>query len=67
MTEPPQSPDDDVEDYVGLERGEAERRARSRGWSVRSVDPGAVVTAEYVFRRINFVIVDGVVSRVWKG
>lgn len=67
MAELPKGPDDDVDAYVGLDREAAEERARARGWFVRSLKPDAAITAEYRFGRINFVIVDGVVSRAFKG
>lgn len=63
----PESPDDDVDRYVGLDRESAEERARGRGWSVRSLAPDAVITAEFVRNRINFVVIDDIVTRAWKG
>ncbi|MTE18382.1 proteinase inhibitor I78 [Streptomyces sp. TRM43335] len=64
----PQTPDDDPEDYVGLDARTAEQRARDRGWStVRTLPPDAVITMEYLFGRLNFTVEDGVVTRSWKG
>lgn len=67
MTKPPESPHDDVNAYVGLNREDAEERGRARGWHVRSLPPDSVITAEFVSGRLNFVVVDGVVTRAWKG
>jgi hypothetical protein len=67
MTHQPDGPDEDVDDYVGLEREAAEQRARARGWFVRTLEPDAVITLEYRWGRINFVVAGGVVSRAWKG
>jgi hypothetical protein len=67
MTEQSEHADDDADGYVGLAREDAEERARSQGWTARSLAPGAVVTAEWRSRRINFLVVDGVVQRAWKG
>lgn len=67
MTERPEHADDDASDYVGLAREDAEERARSRGWSARSLAPDAVITTEWRSGRMNFVVVDGVVRRAWKG
>ncbi|MDT9693155.1 I78 family peptidase inhibitor [Streptomyces sp. P9(2023)] len=56
------------EDYVGLDREDAERRARDRGWSVvRSLPPGSIITMEYLEGRINFEVTDGTVTRCWLG
>ena len=67
MTQHPEGPDDDVNGYVGLDREIAEQRARDRGWFVRSLSPDAVFTADYRWGRINFVVVDGIVTRAWQG
>ncbi|MGX1489326.1 hypothetical protein RKD41_001585 [Streptomyces tendae] len=65
---PPTEPQDDPETYVGLDAGEAERRARTRGWStVRALPPGAIITMEYRAGRLNFEVKDGQVVRAWKG
>ncbi|MGW5198753.1 I78 family peptidase inhibitor [Streptomyces spiralis] len=65
---PPAEPQDNPETYVGLEAGRAEQLARERGWStVRSVSPGAIITMEYRFGRLNLEVVDGRVARAWKG
>ncbi|WNM34203.1 I78 family peptidase inhibitor [Streptomyces sp. Li-HN-5-11] len=65
---PPEEPQDSPDGYVGLEAGQAERLARERGWStVRSLPPGAVITMEYRFGRLNFEVSDGRVARAWKG
>ncbi|MFF0436040.1 I78 family peptidase inhibitor [Streptomyces sp. NPDC004327] len=54
--------------YVGLAADEAERLARSRGWSVvRSLPPGSIVTMEYMEGRLNFEVDNGVVTRAWRG
>lgn len=64
----PHEPHDDVETYVGLDRQEAEERARDRGWNtVRSLPPGAIITMEYQVGRLNFEVKDEVVRRSWKG
>ncbi|MEU4134242.1 I78 family peptidase inhibitor [Streptomyces wuyuanensis] len=61
-------PADPPESYVGLDAGEAERRARGRGWTtVRSLPPGSVITMEYLEGRLNFEVDDGTVRRCWKG
>ncbi|MGW0084850.1 I78 family peptidase inhibitor [Streptomyces sp. NPDC003393] len=65
---PPAEPQDNPETYVGLEAARAEQRARERGWStVRSLPPGAIITMEYRFGRLNFEVADGRVARAWKG
>ncbi|MFE7230671.1 I78 family peptidase inhibitor [Streptomyces sp. NPDC001212] len=65
---PPAEPQDNPDAYVGLEAGQAERLARERGWSpVRSLPPGAIITMEYRFGRLNFEVRDGRVARAWKG
>ncbi|MEU3348222.1 I78 family peptidase inhibitor [Streptomyces sp. NPDC006700] len=65
---PPAEPQDNPDAYVGLEAGQAERLARERGWStVRSLPPGAIITMEYRFGRMNFEVRDGHVARAWKG
>ncbi|MFB7736887.1 I78 family peptidase inhibitor [Streptomyces sp. NPDC056112] len=65
---PPAEPQDNPDAYVGLEAGQAERLARERGWSpVRSLPPGAIITMEYRFGRLNFEVRDGRVVRAWKG
>lgn len=49
--------------YIGLGAGDAERRARERGWTVvRRLDPGTVVTMEYRQGRINFTVEGGRVT-----
>ncbi|MEU7569610.1 proteinase inhibitor I78 [Streptomyces fradiae] len=59
---------DEPEAYVGLDDREAERRARSRGWTtVRALPPGAIITLEYLEGRINFEVRDHVVVRCWVG
>ncbi|URM91903.1 I78 family peptidase inhibitor [Streptomyces sp. MRC013] len=64
---PPARPDEPAA-YVGLDHREAERRARSRGWTtVRTLPPGAVVTLEYLEGRINFEVRDHTVTRCWTG
>ncbi|MBL1099827.1 I78 family peptidase inhibitor [Streptomyces coffeae] len=64
----PDEPDDDLDSYVGLDARTAEERARERGWStVRAVPPGAIITMEYLFGRINFEVADDVVRRCWRG
>ncbi|MFH9983646.1 I78 family peptidase inhibitor [Streptomyces sp. NPDC017179] len=65
---PPAEPQDNPDAYVGLEAGQAERLARERGWStVRPLPPGAIITMEYRFGRLNFEVRDGRVARAWKG
>ncbi|MFF8386823.1 I78 family peptidase inhibitor [Streptomyces kanasensis] len=65
---PPAHPDDDPGPYVGLDDRDAERRARSRGWTtVRAVPPGSIITLEYVAGRINFEVRDHTVIRCWLG
>jgi Peptidase inhibitor I78 family len=65
---PPDEPQDTLDAYVGLAREPAEQRARERGWStVRSLPPGAVITMEYRFGRLNFEVEHGTVVRCWKG
>ncbi|MEU8586399.1 I78 family peptidase inhibitor [Streptomyces sp. NPDC048664] len=65
---PGPEPDDTPESYVGLDAERAERLARDRGWSaVRSLAPGTIITMEYRAGRLNFEVVDGTVSRCWKG
>jgi len=64
----PVQPDDTPGAYVGLAAGAAERRARDRGWTtVRSLPPGTVITMEFRSGRINFEVVDSVVTRCWLG
>ncbi|WP_338899094.1 I78 family peptidase inhibitor [Streptomyces sp. TG1A-60] len=64
----PEEPQDDPDAYVGLEAPSAERRARERGWStVRTLPPGAIITMEYRFGRLNFEVEEGRVKRAWKG
>lgn len=68
LPKPPAEPADDLDSYVGLDGGTAERRARERGWStVRSLPPDAIITMEYLGGRLNFTVRDGVVERCWKG
>ncbi|MFG2289158.1 I78 family peptidase inhibitor [Streptomyces sp. NPDC048595] len=64
----PNSPQDDIGTYVGLDRRDAEERARARGWTtVRSLPPGAIITMEYLAGRLNFEVEDGTVHRSWQG
>lgn len=64
----PQTPDDDPDAYLGLPAEAAEQRARERGWqTVRSLDPDAVITMEYMAGRLNFAVKDGEVVRCWQG
>lgn len=64
----PTTPTDDPESYVGLPEEAAEETARGRGWStVRVLEPGAMITMEYLEGRLNFTVEDGVVVRCWKG
>jgi hypothetical protein len=65
---PPAEPQDSPDVYVGLASEEAERLARERGWStVRTLQPGAIITMEYLAGRLNFEVKDGLVARAWKG
>ncbi len=65
---PPAEPQDSPDRYVGLAADQAERLARERGWTtVRSLPPGAVITMEYRFGRLNLEVRDGRVARAWKG
>lgn len=65
---PPAEPQDDPDGYVGLEAARAERLAHERGWStVRSLEPGTILTMEYRFGRLNLEVRDGRVTRAWKG
>ncbi|MDX3801027.1 I78 family peptidase inhibitor [Streptomyces sp. AK04-3B] len=65
---PPAEPQDSPDGYVGLEAAQAERLARERGWStVRSLEPGTIITMEYRFGRLNFEVRQGRVARAWKG
>ncbi|WP_112470740.1 I78 family peptidase inhibitor [Streptomyces triticisoli] len=65
---PPTEPQDSPDTYVGLEAGQAERLARERGWStVRSLQPGTIITMEYRVGRMNFEVRNGRVTRAWKG
>ncbi|MFJ1892742.1 MULTISPECIES: I78 family peptidase inhibitor [unclassified Streptomyces] len=65
---PPAQPDDAPGAYVGLASEAAERRARSHGWTtVRSLQPGTVITMEFRSGRINFEVDAGVVTRCWLG
>ncbi|MEV0527295.1 I78 family peptidase inhibitor [Streptomyces sp. NPDC050439] len=65
---PPAEPQDNLDAYVGLAAGGAERQARERGWStVRSLPPGAIITMEYLAGRLNFEVKEDVVVRCWKG
>ncbi|MBB1242463.1 proteinase inhibitor I78 [Streptomyces durbertensis] len=64
----PSTPTDDPESYVGLSDRAAEETARRRGWTtVRSLEPGAMITMEYLEGRLNFTVDNGVVVRCWKG
>ncbi|WP_030723641.1 I78 family peptidase inhibitor [Streptomyces sp. NRRL F-2580] len=59
---------DDPARYVGLDAGEAERRARARGWTtVRTVPPGTILTMEYLEGRLNLEVEDAKVRRAWSG
>ncbi|RZD56034.1 hypothetical protein C0Q59_24755 [Streptomyces albidoflavus] len=65
---PPPDPQDDPAAYVGLTAEEAERQAGKRGWTtVRTLQPGAMITMEFLVGRINFEVTDGRVTRGWKG
>ncbi|MEW2050890.1 I78 family peptidase inhibitor [Streptomyces sp. NBC_00377] len=65
---PPAEPQDNPDGYVGLDVARAERLARERGWStVRSLEPGTILTMEYRFGRLNFEVREGRVARAWKG
>ena len=65
---PPEEPRDNPDSYVGLEAPSAERRALEHGWStVRKLPPGAIITMEYRFGRLNLEVEDGRVKRAWKG
>ncbi|WP_200305972.1 I78 family peptidase inhibitor [Streptomyces adelaidensis] len=65
---PSEEPRDNPDAYVGLEAPNAEHRARERGWStVRKLPPGAIITMEYRFGRLNLEVEDGRVKRAWKG
>ncbi|MFJ9342049.1 I78 family peptidase inhibitor [Streptomyces sp. NPDC101733] len=65
---PAEDPGEDPARYVGLEAVEAERLARSRGWStLRRLPPGTMVTLEYLQGRLNFEVEEGRVRRAWKG
>ncbi|RNL70575.1 I78 family peptidase inhibitor [Streptomyces sp. I6] len=65
---PTGQPDDAPETYLGLDADQAERRARSRGWTtVRSLPPGSVITMEYLEGRLNFEVDGGTVVRCWTG
>lgn len=65
---PAEEPRDDPDAYAGLEAPDAERRAVERGWStVRKLPPGAIITMEYRFGRLNLEVEDGRVKRAWKG
>ncbi|MGW6979279.1 I78 family peptidase inhibitor [Streptomyces sp. NPDC054932] len=62
------APDDDPACYAGLDAGEAERRARGRGWTtLRMVPPGTILTMEYAEGRLNLEVEDGRVRRAWIG
>lgn len=64
----PTDPDDDPEEYVGLDAEGAAARARARGWTtVRALPPDTVITLEYVIGRLNLEVADGLVRRCWKG
>ncbi|MEV7728906.1 I78 family peptidase inhibitor [Streptomyces sp. NPDC087917] len=66
--EPAKDPAEDPARYVGLDTVEAERQARSRGWStLRRLPPGTMVTLEYLQGRLNFEVEEGRVRRAWKG
>lgn len=68
VPQPPDTPDDDPQRYVGLTAQAAERQARERGWStVRVLPPGAIITMEYLVGRLNLEVADDTVRRCWKG
>lgn len=61
-------PQDELESYLGLVAEAAEGRAREHGWTtVRMLQPGAIITMEYLVGRLNFEVEDGTVRRCWKG
>lgn len=63
-----EEPQDNPDNYVGLDSARAERLAEERGWSaVRSLPPGAIITMEYRAGRLNFEVTGGTVTRCWKG
>ncbi|MFI5664881.1 I78 family peptidase inhibitor [Streptomyces sp. NPDC051684] len=65
---PPVEPQDNPDEYVGLDAAGAESRAGARGWStVRQLPPGAIITMEYLAGRLNFEVTEGKVTRCWKG
>ncbi|NBM17924.1 I78 family peptidase inhibitor [Streptomyces sp. GC420] len=65
---PSAEPADNLDEYVGLEAGAAEERARERGWTtVRKLPPGAIITMEYRSGRLNLEVDEGRVRRSWKG
>lgn len=67
-TTPAPEPDDDPEAYIGLDVAEAEDQARARGWTtIRRLEPDQAVTLEYMEGRLNFEVVDGVVTDSRKG
>jgi len=61
-------PDEDPRAYVGLDAEAAERQALERGWTkVRVLQPGAIVTLEYMEGRLNLTVEGGVVKDAWSG
>ncbi|MGV9255421.1 I78 family peptidase inhibitor [Streptomyces sp. NPDC003697] len=65
---PSAEPQDSPDGYVGLDTERAEHLARERGWStVRSLEPGTIITMEYRVGRLNFEVAEGRVARAWKG
>lgn len=65
---PSAQPDDAADSYVGLGGDAAEQQARERGWTtVRALQPGAIITMEFLSGRINFEVTDGTVTRCWVG
>jgi hypothetical protein len=65
---PPAQPEDNTESYLGLAAQEAEDRASERGWTVvRALQPGTVITMEYMVGRLNFEVDGGKVIRCWRG
>jgi hypothetical protein len=65
---PPAQPEDNTESYLGLAAQEAEDRASERGWTVvRALQPGTVITMEYMVGRLNFEVDGGKVIRCWHG
>lgn len=55
---------DVVTKFVGFKLVDAERIAEQHGWLIRVIDKDGRVTAEYVSRRINVVVEDGLIVEV---